>query len=367
MYPLGPWAMRRSVRPAALGGNGWFAQGVGAYARRMVIEEIDVESDEQVRAYWEATKEADGFERPYAAFWSLSSATVALRDRDAPFQRHPLAAVEDGEVIGTGQVTLPQLDNTHLAFVGVNVRPAHRRKGMGAALLGRVLEMVREFRRTTVITEVNTPLADPPESAGSHFFERHGFARASLEIHRVLDLPVAAAHLESLERDVSAHHAGYDIVSFADRVPDEHLDGFCALQSAFNSEVPMGDLDIEPEVWDESRVRAGEEQARRMGRHRQATIAVTGGGQVVALTEMFSAEGQPDIGWQSGTLVLPDHRGHRLGMTVKLANLRRYETAFPAVRVVHSWNGEQNGPMVAINDALGFRPVEYLVEMQRVM
>jgi hypothetical protein len=33
--------------------------------------------------------------------------------------------------------------------------------------------------------------------------------------------------------------------------------------------------------------------------------------------------------------------------------------------MVHSWNAEENGPMVAINDALGFRPVEYVAEMQR--
>jgi hypothetical protein len=32
---------------------------------------------------------------------------------------------------------------------------------------------------------------------------------------------------------------------------------------------------------------------------------------------------------------------------------------------VHSWNAEENGPMVQINDAIGFRPVEHVAEMQR--
>jgi hypothetical protein len=32
---------------------------------------------------------------------------------------------------------------------------------------------------------------------------------------------------------------------------------------------------------------------------------------------------------------------------------------------VHTWNAEVNTHMVAVNDALGFRPVEYLAEFQR--
>ena len=86
---------------------------------------------------------------------------------------------------------------------------------------------------------------------------------------------------------------------------------------------------------------------------------------MVALTEMMATDHQPEVGLQSGTLVLKEHRGHRLGLAVKVANLRGYQADFPRVRVVHSWNAEANGPMVAINDKLGFRPVEYLVEMQR--
>jgi len=49
---------------------------------------------------------------------------------------------------------------------------------------------------------------------------------------------------------------------------------------------------------------------------------------------------------------------------MKLANLRRFSQENPECRAVHSWNAEENGPMVAINDALGFRPVERLAELQ---
>ena len=52
------------------------------------------------------------------------------------------------------------------------------------------------------------------------------------------------------------------------------------------------------------------------------------------------------------------------GMATKLANLRAFTADFPDVRKVHSWNAEENAQMVAINDALGFKPVEYVAEMQ---
>ena len=73
----------------------------------------------------------------------------------------------------------------------------------------------------------------------------------------------------------------------------------------------------------------------------------------------------PDWGAQGGTLVLEEHRGHRLGMAIKLANLRRYRCGSPTSRTVHSWNADTNAPMIAINEALGFRAVERLLEMQR--
>jgi GNAT superfamily N-acetyltransferase len=330
------------------------------------IAEIDVHDDAQVEAFWSTAKEGDAYERPYAIFWSLEAATAAFRTESNSFERHPFAATEDGQVIGTGQIMLPLLDNTHIAFLAPIVRPSHHRRGVGTALLEHGIEYVRARGRDTVIIEVNRPMTEsgPGVSAGHAMLTRHGFSEASVELHRVLDTPVPDGRLAALEAEADERRDDYRMVQFAESVPDELMADYCHLQEAFNSEAPLGDLDIEPEVWDEARVLEREDLCRRTRRRERAVAALASDGTMVALTEMMTTDHQPEVGWQSGTLVLKEHRGHRLGLAVKVANLRGFQAEFPQVRAVHSWNAEENGPMVAINDKLGFRPVEYLVEMQ---
>lgn len=332
----------------------------------MQVREIDIHDDDLVRRWWDVGRIGDEYGRSHSVYWSLAAATGSLRSPGSA-DHHPLACWDGDEIVGMSEVVLPVLDNRHVAYVDTIVLPGRRREGIGTALLEAALAVAHEAGRTTFIIEVFLPYGRSGEetSPGSHFLTRHGFSAASKEVHRVLELPADPQVLEVLERDAIGHASGYQIVGFDDRVPDEYMDGYCALQIAFNDEAPTGDLDIEAEYWDEDRVRKSEERLERQGRQQRRTIALDPSGRVVALTEMFASHHQPESGFQGGTLVLPGHRGRRLGMATKLANLRRYAADFPGVRQVHSWNAEINGPMVAINEAIGFRPVEYLVEMQR--
>jgi hypothetical protein len=68
---------------------------------------------------------------------------------------------------------------------------------------------------------------------------------------------------------------------------------------------------------------------------------------------------------QWATIVNREHRGHRLGLAIKAANLRAVQRAFPERTAVYTSNSEQNDNMVAINEKMGFRPVELFVEFQR--
>ena len=54
------------------------------------------------------------------------------------------------------------------------------------------------------------------------------------------------------------------------------------------------------------------------------------------------------------TLVHPEHRGHRLGLAVKLANLEFLAEQAPAVRSSSRATRRSNAPMIAVNDMMGF-------------
>jgi len=328
------------------------------------VAAVDIHDDAAFHAWWDALRRAIGHARDYSTYWSLREAQGALRAGGNSFDQHAFAVMVDGETVAAAAVTLPKLDNLHVAYVSVGVVPEHRRRGLGAALLDQVQRLCGEHGRHTMQAEVDVPI-DTDHSPGSAFLTAHGFTVGISDLHRVLDLPVSADRLSDLAHAAVAHHTAYTLVPWEDVTPDRYMAGFCALQEAFNEEAPSGDLDVEREVWDEERVRSRERRSQAQGRHQQCTAAVMADGAVVALTEMVTSEGTPERALQGGTLVMPGHRGHRLGLATKVANLQHFQRRFPDVQAVHSWNAAENTHMVAINDALGFRPVEQLIEMQR--
>jgi len=64
---------------------------------------------------------------------------------------------------------------------------------------------------------------------------------------------------------------------------------------------------------------------------------------------------EPARAYQGDTIVLSEHRGHRLGIVVKLACLRLLSGQVPQARVITTWNAEENVAMIRVNDALGAR------------
>ena len=87
---------------------------------------------------------------------------------------------------------------------------------------------------------------------------------------------------------------------------------------------------------------------------------------MVAYTDLAVTVHEPGRAYQWGTLVRPEHRGHRLGLAVKVANLRLLQRERP--RDHGRWSPTTptvNAPMIAVNELLGFEPSARLGELQK--
>jgi hypothetical protein len=54
------------------------------------------------------------------------------------------------------------------------------------------------------------------------------------------------------------------------------------------------------------------------------------------------------------TGVVREHRGHRLGLLVKVAMAEWLRTAEPQLERIQTWNAQSNRYMIAVNEALGY-------------
>src|ERR1700733_12881979 len=77
-------------------------------------------------------------------------------------------------------------------------------------------------------------------------------------------------------------------------------------------------------------------------------------GEMVALTEVVVDPAHPDWAHQAITGVSRPHRGHRLGLLVKIAMLGILADAAPQGERMSTWNGAENPYMIAVNEALGY-------------
>lgn len=282
-------------------------------------------------------------------------------------------AGQDGPVVGYARVAMPLNDNRDLAQLGVWVHPDQRRQGIGTRLQHDSERLLRAAGRTRVTgwtghrdeAADDDPEALPAPTGVGQLSRRDpvvGFALArgyvleQTERHSQLDLPMSAETAEPLQDKAMASSEGYRVITWMGATPPEHLDGMVVLHTRMSTDVPMGALAFEEEVWDADRIRRSESNEVALGLFGyQACAQHVGSGELVAYTRLVASEHKPEVAYQEDTLVRSDHRGHRLGMLIKIANVQQLAADRPEVRRVHTWNAGENEWMLAINVAMGFR------------
>jgi GNAT superfamily N-acetyltransferase len=330
------------------------------------VERIDP-SDTHAFDEWFAVLHETDLERwPEEPGWQRVERRALALDRNGPIEHQCLMARTGERVVGIADLEMYRRENGHVARLDVRVLPAWRRRRVGSALVALVQQTAARTGRTELGGMDETPVrAEYVDSAGP--FARHlGFVPAHGMARRRLSVPLPAVHEEALWRHPKATPAGYTLLTFAGGWPDEYVEDRCELGRRMSTDVPVGEQELEEEVWDAQRLRdlhaALEAQNRTVmisaARHEES-------GRLVAFTELAIPLGAPESAWQWDTLVLREHRGHGLGFAIKLANLRATLARHPGVRWVNTWNAEDNAPMIAVNDELGFEVMAHSVYWRR--
>lgn len=329
----------------------------------MTLEIVAVDPDDAARfEAWRAVLEASHRVEYGDDHTAYSLEELRALFRDQRYRRHlAWAAVSDGTVAGHLDVQLALTDNTHRLDFTLAVHPDHRRRRIGSALLEQVERIAHEEHRSVLGAESDVATGHDDPAVG--FAARHGFTTAQRELHSHLELPVDVAPARA---EAEKHAEGYEVLTSWDGIPDEWLADRSLLSRRMSTDPPLGAVDYAEEKWDTERVRRVFELAREQRRRVVETVARhRASGRLVGFTAIAVAEHMPHVAAQWETLVLPEHRGHRLGMLLKTANLQALVAELPGVRRIHTWNANENEPMLRVNRALGFEPIGQMTEWQK--
>jgi GNAT superfamily N-acetyltransferase len=330
------------------------------------VEAIDPRDKASFDAWFAVWHAIDMEQYPGGPGWQYEEVLAMALDTEGAYQRRPLVARRAGVAVGAVGLELTRHENHHLARVDVRVLPEQRRCGVGTALVETAERIAAAEGRTELAAKDEVPARPDYVDAAAPFARHLGFTVAQRMVRRRIDLPLDAEHAEALRNDPRAMPSGYTLVTFANHWPDEDLDDRCELGRRMSTDMPAGEQLLDEQIWDAARVRALEASVAAQNRAKVTTAARhDASGHLVAFTEVAIPLGAPESAWQHDTLVMREHRGHGLGFAMKLANCFAVHERHPAVRWVNTWNAEENAPMVAVNEDLGFRVEAHSTDWHR--
>jgi GNAT superfamily N-acetyltransferase len=136
-----------------------------------------------------------------------------------------------GTVRGWYRLELPGQENRDRGGLRLQVHPSGRRRGIGTALLGHAASRAAQDGRSILDSMVL-------QGSAGEAFARHWGARPGLVgVRRVQVLAsIPSGQVALLRERATRAAAGYSLVSWYGRTPDEHLSGFADVQNS-----PPGD------------------------------------------------------------------------------------------------------------------------------
>ena len=268
-----------------------------------------------------------------------------------PEEHYLYTPEETSDPLGVLVLDKPTRDNLHLVWAQITVHPDHRRRGHGSVIMNEALRRTREAGRNTIWVST----AEDDQGART-FVEGFRFCYASHDARRRQVLAnVDQSEVQRLWTQAQTAASDYCLERLRPPIADEVLNELVDVTAAIN-DAPMGDLTYEDEKFDLRRLRDNETALARRGNCVYRVIARhrdTGeiGGHTMVVTHPL----QPEVGGQADTAVARRHRGHRLGLLLKIDMMHWLAEVEPQLKIIETWNNVDNNFMINVNKALGYR------------
>ena len=251
------------------------------------------------------------------------------------------------------------------AWAMVQVLAPYRNRGIGTALADAVEGHIRSEGRSKIL--VYAVSADAP---GERIASPTGFGSVPADNPEVRFLRARGYELQQVERasrlalpvDLVIPDAGtdYRVHHWADHTPPEWLEDMALLHTRMSTDAPTAGLDEPEDVMTVERLLAMEKAHAASPRSMLTAVAEhVPTGRLAGFTSLSVPTERDRAVHQDDTLVLREHRGHRLGMLLKTANLIHLQRARPGHPSVVTFNAEENRYMLDVNEAVGFKPMGY--------
>ena len=333
----------------------------------MKIIGLDRSDGDIVEQVWRVARRSNMASRVAPRRESLAEFAADLRFVDPGEHDESVVAVANGRVVGAARVWFPDRDNTDKCWFMLFVDPDSTHRGTGSALLEQIEQTARTEKRAMALPEVFVPVGQRLEHLAVRFAAARGYTVSDTEVVRRLCVPVDPTRLDELEtRAAEGLGHAYRVAVHRGGVPEALQAGLCDISNRLVVDAPTGDVDFEAESTTPADYQHYLDHESSIGRERLTAIAVERAtGKIVAYSDLVLPQGDPTAAIQWGTFVVQEHRGRRLGLAVKTANLRELARVDAGRSHVETMNAEDNPWMVAINVDLGFEVVEEALMLRK--
>ncbi len=282
-----------------------------------------------------------------------------------------LVAKVDGRIVARGLYETRVGEAADSAWLNAQVLPEFRGLGIGTALADAVEGLAASDNKKKALVYAPIPSSSgsqlpSPTGFGSidadhestRFLQRRGYSFEQVERASRLTLPVDG--LDELVVDAErASGTDYRVHFWERPTPERWREDLAHMATRMSTDAPTAGLEEPEDVWTVERLIETEERSMRLDPRRMLTAAVEHipTGRLVAFTELSVPTQVGRAVDQWATLVVREHRGHRLGMLLKVANLAHLERVAPGHPSVMTFNAEENRHMLDVNEAVGFVPI----------